>query len=808
METKYQKHDVEEKLMEKWQRSLDIVAQLFEVPSALIMRVHSRQIEVLVSSASDGNPYKQGEKESLESGLYCETVMRTNEQLIVSNALEDENWKDNPDVSLGMIAYLGIPLIWPDGEVFGTICVLDTKTRHFSNLYQSLLWEIKEIIESDFKMCRQYISAINAKQNLFQTIFDNAPAIMMLISEKMEAMTVNQAGLSMANETIDKVVGVRPGDILKCVNAATHPEGCGFGNECKSCGVRQIVERTIADNQNFFKVETALNLKVGETVRPKTVLISSSVIPDADPKMVLLTIDDITSRKHTERALYRWEERYRTIMEGMQDAIYICSPDFKIEYMNQAMVSRLGRNAVGELCYEALHNLDKKCRWCVHDKVTSGHCIRNEVQSPLDNRSYFVSHSPISNMDGTVSKLSVYRDVSEFKKLGQQLQQAQKMEALGALAGGIAHDFNNILFPILGYAEILFDDSSTKDPQYRYVEEIVKGAKRAGELIDQILTFSRQKEQQVTQLKPELIVKEVIKLMRATLPTTIRIEKYIDPYCMKIEGDPTQLHQITMNLITNAYHAMEEEGGVLTVKLQNNEGPFTGFQADSDFQGPGVVLTVSDTGTGIGEDIIDRIFDPYFTTKGDEKGTGLGLSVVHGIVKNYGGFIKVDSTPGEGTTFDVCFPAIADDGYPELQQSAGPAPGGSERILLVDDDNQVLEFENQMLKLLGYDVVAERESLKALERIRNGPGSFDLVITDMTMPYMTGEVLAKKILEIVPGMPVIICTGYSEKIDKEKSEKIGIKAFLSKPMSKSDFTRAIRDVLDRAEQEGTGRQRG
>lgn len=488
------------------------------------------------------------------------------------------------------------------------------------------------------------------------------------------------------------------------------------------------------------------------------------------------------------------EARYRDILEAMDDAVYICSQDFRVEYMNPKMIKRIGKDAVGHPCYEALHGLKENCKWCCHAEVMKGAHVKREVESPYDGATYLISNSPIENPDGSVSKLTIYRDISGFKDLERKLRQAQKMEALGALAGGIAHDFNNILFPITGYAEILSENMDPTDPNKVYLEEVLRGAKRAGELVDQILAFSRQTEQQMAALKPDLIVKEVIKLVRATLPATIKIEKRIEAGCRMIMADPTQLHQVVMNLITNAYHAMQDTGGTLMVKLENIEKLPDKSLAAEGLKAPCVMLTVGDTGTGIDAAFIERIFDPYFTTKSKEKGTGLGLSVVHGIMKSFGGTIRVASIPGQGTTFMVYFPAIREDPSAEAGDEIREI-GGDERLLVVDDEEQVLAVAKAILERLGYFVITEKNSRKALEALSENPGMVDLVITDMTMPDMTGDVLARELMAVNPDLPVIVCTGFSEKIDEEKAEELGIKGLLYKPVGKSDFARVIRRAL-------------
>ncbi len=528
---------------------------------------------------------------------------------------------------------------------------------------------------------------------------------------------------------------------------------------------------------------------------------SAQSIIDAEDRLVgFAGIDrDITDRKRAEKALQDSEEKYRSMMDAINDAVYICSPDFRIEYMNPAMTKRIGYDAAGELCYNVIHGLDEKCPWCIHGKVMQGKHVKNEVVSPKDGKTYFVSSSPVLHTDGSVSKLSISRDITELKKMETQLRQSQKMESIGTLAGGIAHDFNNILFPIVGYAEMMLDDLPEDSLHRKNTNEILQGAKRAKALVKQILTYSRQSDQELQPLNVQLVIKEVLKLIRSSIPTTIEINQDIGTECGYVLADPTQIHQIAMNLMTNAFHAMEDEGGKLEVTLKEVALGIDDLTDQSMTPGAYVCLTVADTGHGMDQAVISRIFDPYFTTKESGKGTGLGLSVVHGIVKSYQGDIKVYSEPGKGTVFHVYLPVIISQVETERADAVAPVPKGTERILLVDDDDPIVRMEKQMLERLGYQVTERTSSIEALEAFRNAPNKFDLVITDMTMPNMTGIQLSQKLLAIRPDIPIIICTGFSTKIDDAKAKEFGIRGFVMKPVIMRELANKIREVLDQEE---------
>lgn len=389
------------------------------------------------------------------------------------------------------------------------------------------------------------------------------------------------------------------------------------------------------------------------------------------------------------------------------------------------------------------------------------------------------------------------RAEAERKNLEYQLQQSQKMEVLGTLAGGIAHDFNNILFPIIGFTEMLIDSEPEDSDSRQSLNEILKASLRAADLVQQILAFSRQSEIELIPLKTQIIFNDTIKLMRATIPSTITIESAIDEDCGMVLASETHIHQIAMNLMTNAFHAMEDIGGTMGISLSEVEITVDDLEALDVYPGRFLRYTVSDTGHGIGKYILDKIFDPYFTTKKAGKGTGLGLSVVQGIVKSYGGDIRVSSELGTGTEFHVYLPLIDKD------DDVNPAAGyhlqnnkGNEHILLVDDEAAILRMEKKMLEQMGYRVSTCSNSLDALELFRSSSDAYDLVITDMTMPDLTGEKFAVELKQIRKDIPVILCTGFSSKISVGTAESMGVDGFLMKPVGKKDLLKTIRSLLD------------
>jgi PAS domain S-box-containing protein len=501
------------------------------------------------------------------------------------------------------------------------------------------------------------------------------------------------------------------------------------------------------------------------------------------------------------RKLRESEEKYRKMMEAFVEPLYICSHDFIVEYMNPAMIRRLGRDATGESCYTALHGLSSKCEWCISDRVTKGENSEINIKSPLDDRHYRVANMPIQNQDGTISKMTIFRDVTDYveaiaekEKAQAQLAQSQKMESIGNLAGGIAHDFNNILSSILGFTELALDDVEKNSMMADNLQEVYTAGRRAKALVAQILAFARQSEEKLQPIQIDTILKEVLQFIRSSIPSSIEIDDKIDSDSI-IMGNQTQMHQIIMNLCTNAAHAMEDEGGVLGISLNDiNVDENMGQKLDLT-RGDYIEISISDTGTGISPEIMDSIFEPYFTTKGPGEGTGMGLAVVHGIVESYGGKIVVESELGKGTTFAIFLPITR---IRNIQAQYVPAqlPTGSERILFVDDEVPIAKIGSKSLERLGYRVTSRTSSVEALELFKSKPEDFDLVITDMTMPNLTGDNLAIELMKIRPDIPVILCTGYSRKISDKIASEIGIMAFAHKPIVKAELAKTVRKVLD------------
>jgi PAS domain S-box-containing protein len=512
-------------------------------------------------------------------------------------------------------------------------------------------------------------------------------------------------------------------------------------------------------------------------------------------------VTDITQRKQAE------EERNRlaVAIEQASESVFITDKDGMIQYVNPAFERLTGyrrKDVIGQnpdMLKSGKHDdlFYKKMK----ETLSRGNAWHGHIVNKKKDGSFYEADatiSPVFDKSGKITNfVSIKRDVTHEIELEKRLIQAQKMEAIGTLAGGIAHDFNNVLYSIIGYAELTMDDLPEDSLAQNNLKELLIASNRAKDMVQQILTFSRQAETEKKPIKVQSVVKEAIKFLKTSIPTTIEICQNIDADCGPVLADPTQIHQVVMNLATNAYYAMRSKGGLLNISVTTEEISIDDSVSYLDFNpGTYIKLTVSDTGHGMNKEIIEKIFDPYFTTKLPGQGTGMGLSTVHGIVKSHGGAIKVYSESGKGTVFYVYFPMIETKPAEPKIVSAENIQKGSERILLVDDQEQIVFMVKQILERLGYDVVARTSSVDALEAFRAGSDRFDLVITDMTMPNMTGVELATKLLEIRPDIPIILCTGFSELTDTNKAKALGIREFLMKPIVKDQIARAIRKVLD------------
>ena len=572
-------------------------------------------------------------------------------------------------------------------------------------------------------------------------------------------------------------------------------------------------------------------------------LISSLVLYFSFGQLLTRILNLNTSLSRSNEELTTAKAHVDNILASMSDGLLVTTADGTINKANQALCRLLG--------YSAAELLDKKifsffanpaevaasfapcesAKWCSISKAEHQLLSKEGARVPI-----LFSATPLADETGSLlgivciftditerknaetalreahdlleqrviertrelaeANTALTREMAERKRAEAELRQAQKMRAIGTLAGGIAHDFNNILTAIIGYTQLAMQRVTSDATSRSYLGEVFIASQRAQKLVQQILTFSRQSEQEKRPIEIHLIVKEALKLLRASLPANIEIVQDIPARCGTVMADPTQIHQVVMNLCTNAYHAMQEKGGTLTVSLAETAAANISPPLPS---GDYLQLMVSDTGCGMDTSILERIFEPYFTTKEQGKGTGLGLAVTHGIVEGHGGHIRVVSTTGIGSTFSIYLPL-----HKQLQAEPLEAVekkeirGGSEHILVVDDEQELAQLLEMFLNHYGYRVTSLSDSTAAYEWFRTNQQDVDLVITDMSMPHLTGKELAEKILAERPELPIILCTGFSEQINAESARQLGIRAFLLKPFQEKELAELVREVLDSA----------
>jgi len=501
-------------------------------------------------------------------------------------------------------------------------------------------------------------------------------------------------------------------------------------------------------------------------------------------------VEGNTHSKEIIDALFDSEAQKRAIVEGFSGILILFDREMKAQWVNKATHTRYA-DAIGKSCHDIFCSKGEKCGACAFQRCVKSGKIESSVQKTGifgvdgDELVFDITASPVINKEGGVAGIiGIAQNVTEQFRLERQLRHTQKMEAIGTLAGGVAHDFNNVLTPIMGYTEIIRlkmkQDGFSDQAVFDYLEEILKAAKRAKSLVEQVLTFSRSIEKKEVLQYIHPIVKEVMKLMRATLPTTIVIQEKINERCGRVFIDPVQIHQVLINLCTNASHAMAGRHGVLRVTLDLT--PQTGDGKEW------LELSVADTGCGIEEQLLDRIFEPYFTTKEKTSGTGMGLAMVHGIVSRQGGFIKVESELGQGSNFRVFLPVAQKETAIEQIVALGDLQCGSGKILLVDDEDQVVQVTGEILQSLGYTVVGKTSPREAIAVFSKDPRQFDMLITDLTMAELTGLELSEQVKALRPDIPIILITGYSDQVSKDAAIIAGIDEYCMKPISMRELS--------------------
>jgi PAS domain S-box-containing protein len=646
------------------------------------------------------------------------------------------------------------PLIDNNGGLVGAVHILSDTTQH-----------------------KKANRALRESENKFRLAFANAQDAIVWIDSGSGLITN-------CNRACEELFGKRKKELIGQYHTSLYPE-----DKKESC--RHLLCESEKDRNSIIEAEI---LTKGGDVRTVTIATSTMLVDDSE--IIQGIIRDITDSK---KAIEEVKNLARFPSEDPNPVLRI-SKDCDILYANDASRPVLETWQIGEG-----QTLPEP--WCdrIKDVYDSGSGATFELGCD-DGHIFFITLQPIID-SGYVNAYGL--DITNRKKaekdkmdLELQLSQKQKMEAIGTLAGGIAHDFNNILAAMQGYAELSLDDLPDDSPVRENLELILSCSDRATKLVKQILTFSRKDEQEREKESVQIssIIKEVLGMLRSSLPTTIKICRKIQAESSTVLADPTQIHQVLVNLCTNASHAMREKGGgTLEVGLTDvNLESQTRIADELMERGLYVKLSVSDTGCGMEREVLERIFEPFFTTKKVNEGTGLGLPVVHGIVKSHGGVIDVHSTPGKGTTFDIYLPRI-DNGEVSDSQLPDQTDKTKEVILLVDDEEMMVDVTSRTLERLGYAVVARTGSIDALEVFQEKPDEFDLVITDQVMPNMTGTQLAEKLIAIRPDIPVILCSGFPDNVSPDELERIGIKEFIAKPIGRQEIAAIVQAVLEKKE---------
>ncbi len=686
------------------------------------------------------------------------------------------------------------------GESFGMLLLLDLMDSRGARQILETLQDISGLLSLVFKnsflfrnmeyLVEQRTRALQDSESLSQAILETAMDGFWVVDMQGRLLEVNATFCRMSGYSQQELLNMRVSDldvIEEFDDSAAH------------------IRKVLTEGEDRF--ESRHRRKDGSIFH---VEVSVQYRPLAGGQLVAF-LRDITERKKAEETLEKSKALYHDLVETSQDLIWQCDAEGRYTYLNPAW-EKVFAYSIEEMLGRKFSDFQTP-EIATRDQKEFGHLLQgntvrgwetthigkagNKIQLIFNAVFVLDKNGEVKGTRGTAYDITKRKHLEEERKsLQTQLQHAQKMEAIGTLAGGIAHDFNNILSAILGYAELAQDDCPAGSILEGEIKQILKAGNRAKDLVKQILAFSRQAEAKDMPLQPAIIIKEAIKMLRSSLPSTIDIKQDIDAGAGPILADATQIHQIVMNLGTNAYHAMEETGGTLSISLKKTALTQNDLLHEPHvLPGEFVQLTVSDSGSGIAPEIRERIFDPYFTTKEVGKGTGMGLAIIHGIVKSRGGSVSCQSRPGAGTVFQVLLPIIAEPALLE-EQTATPPPRGSEHILFIDDEEMLLEMGKYMLERLGYRVTTRKSSIEALTTFQNQPQEFDLVITDQTMPVMTGSDLARRMLQIRRDLPIILCTGYSSIISEDKAKSFGIKGFALKPLVRKDIGALIRKVLD------------
>ncbi len=619
----------------------------------------------------------------------------------------------------------------------------------------------------------------------YRTLVDHAP-MSIAVHQNGRVIYVNDAGVNLVGaNSREEIIG-------KSVLDFVHPDYRGVVLE-RMQRIQSAEGEVPTIEEKFIRLD---GITIDVEVSVKRILLNGQPASQ-------LIINDITDRKLAEQALRESEQtnrRLAALIEQATESVMVTDTQGRIVYVNKAF-EKLTGYTMREVFHQNPRILNSghqnaafyRQMWAT---INSGNTWQGNFVNKHKNGTLFQEEAiifPVKNDDGEVVNIcKISRDITREAQLEEQLRQAQKLETIGTLAGGIAHDFNNILAPIMGYTDMALASLPPDHPLYEDLQQVLNGAKRGKELVEQILLFSKKTEKSLKPVSVQLVVREALKLLRPSIPATIGIATAIDEETPAVMADAAQIHQVIVNLCTNAYHAMENSGGTITIRLGKAEEPLPATVPPGEY----VHLSVADTGIGMDKQTLQRIFEPFFTTKSVDKGTGLGLSVVHGIVQSHKGHIVVESEPGKGTAFHIYLPAVK-----QLQSDAATHSNGKMRksgkgtILVVDDNETVMKMMQQMLQRMGYHPIVFSDSRAALGALRNDPQQFDLVITDLTMPQLSGLELAAEIQQLHQTLPVVIMTGYGDNLNEQNRKKFGIQRVMPKPIMMNELAEVLNEIL-------------
>ncbi len=660
------------------------------------------------------------------------------------------------------------------------------------------------VILTDITECKQTEVALQESEERFKTLMHQSPMVMEIYDINGLQIEVNRAYEELwqfpASQTVKKF------NILK-------------SQEVIDTGLIDYVNRAYA-GESVTVPEYNFN-PTGDTEaqgkgRIRWLITTIYPLKDLNRKVkdIVITHSDITKLKHSEEAFREGEERFRSLIDSTSDGIIISDHFGKVTMWNNGAKNIFGYHADEIIGKPITYLMPRRFRDSHREGLlrfaksdNSQHMVKAlELEGLRKDRSVFPLELSLSTWHNRGIRLfaTIIRDITERKqaeeektRLEKQLRRAQKLETIGTLAGGIVHDFNNILVPIMGYADMALRKLKKTDPLNTNLKHILNGAHRAKDLVEQILLFTKQSEKKRQLVSLQTMVKETLKLLRPSIPTTIEIRHRLDTLCEKVWADSTQINQVIVNLCTNAWQAMEEKGGKLTIKLtQKKVDTITADLYPNLNEADYACLSIIDTGQGMDEQTVDRIFEPFFTTKALDKGTGLGLSVVHGIIRSHKGDIFVYSEPGKGTAFHVYLPIIKSK-KKVIEATSEKIIGGKEYVMIVDDEAAIAKMIKRMLESFGYKTDVYKTGYDAIKAFKQQPDKYDLLVSDLTMPQMTGLDLADELHKDRPEFPVMIMTGFQGSITAPTQEKYNIKQIIEKPIAVNELMTAVRKVWDK-----------